>query len=159
MGMGVSGACGAMGTHSCGTGDSVMGFPFSLTCIFPAFSLPKWLGKSTKQNKHTKRGLMMYREKESVKIVFLMVPVACHITTLQCLQTLSAFFHKPLYHWSTGQSLTLALCSYRTMWCLSKWTNVCLYSSTKMRMGASEGDLPEVEPASSAAPKVCLFQP
>lgn len=174
MGMGVSGACGAMGTHSCGTGDCVMGSPFSLTCVFPAFSLPKWLGKSTKQNKHTKRGLMM-REKKSVKKVFLMVPAACRIAVLKCLQTLSAYIHKPLYHWSTGRSLTLALCSYRTMWCLSKWTNrgmmgwqarepVCqrvfiVGSGTKMRMGASEGVLPEVDPASSTAPKVCLFQP
>lgn len=73
-----------------------MGSPFSLTCIFPAFSLPKWLGKSTKQNKHTKRGLMMYRKKK-VKNVFLMVPIACHIAALKYLQTLSAFFHKPYY--------------------------------------------------------------
>jgi len=34
MGMGVSGACGAMGTHSCGTGDCVMGSPFTISLAF-----------------------------------------------------------------------------------------------------------------------------
>jgi len=60
MGMGVSGACGAMGTHSCGTGDCVMGSPFTISLAFSQpFPLPKWLGKSAKQNEHTKTGLMM----------------------------------------------------------------------------------------------------
>lgn len=103
MGMGVSGACGAMGTHSCGTGDCVMGSPFTITCAFPAFSLPKWLGKSTKQNKHTKRGVNDVGNKKNYSVNVFLIPVtlAWHIAVLKCMQDI-AFSHKTLHHLSTG---------------------------------------------------------
>lgn len=78
MGMG---ACGAMGTHSCGTGDCVMGSPFTLTCVFPAFSLPKWLWKTdkTKQAHTQKRGVNDVESKNKLqsKKICRLAPHSC----------------------------------------------------------------------------------